>query len=749
MTSFGVNDLYFTTTVTLKNTGSEPLNDVAYMRNVDPDQESPWGGSTTTHNFVKYQPGAVRPHPTYPNMALVIGKAQSWQQLVLGLGTVHDSAQVSHFGFTNDVVADAWDRTDWHGFSEASPRAADEGLNLVVKVPRIDPGASATFAWAYVMNQDDLILAMRSIQNLRIVQPSDTVSGSAASFAVDVVGASTDVNKVEFFISSNSASYNLGTVVVTSETEDGSLWALSFDSRTITTGVADYTFKAIATFVDGTTLEATKVVRIDNTGPVVKFDLEGILIQFPSTGVTTITARRDMDTVDAPAPDGVRFYREVLGELTALGTDTTEPYTADVEMSDLPIGFPVTIKAVAYSGEKEGVATIDGVVAEDGVVPTVSASASCRQHLDADPAAESGVYALTTSQGLVQVWCDMERSSDGGGWTVLYSATGADNEVPLTSDASVTQASPLEDDLVNYNLPHAFKGVFSSLASETLLWRSAESWIVVDAPVFGRGESTLDDSITRDFAVTLRSNTGEQARGRMGFSAQRSNTGRGGDFGLLLGQGRQFDGLGVNASMKNLGCLHQLVASHSPAEADGDHGYVAATSWSTWGATTPSGSTTCGADAEGGSLGFRVAVRDRPPLCPSGFRLVAEGRGGCVGVLHDVGRVTAGAAAAACASIPGGALVMVDSADTNAAVRGMVQGLEVAWLGLSDADVEGVALWPNAQAPTWWNWTDGVDTVEADPARDCTLMHAADGSWSPASCADATAYPVCSIPLCK
>jgi hypothetical protein len=38
-TTFNVNNLYFVTTVTLKNVGSVALKDVMYMRNVDPDQE--------------------------------------------------------------------------------------------------------------------------------------------------------------------------------------------------------------------------------------------------------------------------------------------------------------------------------------------------------------------------------------------------------------------------------------------------------------------------------------------------------------------------------------------------------------------------------------------------------------------------------------------------------------------------------------------------------------------------------------
>ncbi len=38
-TSFGIEDLYFVTTVTIENIGDNTIFDLQYMRNVDPDQE--------------------------------------------------------------------------------------------------------------------------------------------------------------------------------------------------------------------------------------------------------------------------------------------------------------------------------------------------------------------------------------------------------------------------------------------------------------------------------------------------------------------------------------------------------------------------------------------------------------------------------------------------------------------------------------------------------------------------------------
>ena len=326
VTSFGVEDLYFTTTVTLKNTGSSSLHDVKYMRNVDPDQEQPWTGSYTTKNYVKYQ-RTDRPHADYPDMALVVAYGPSHPQCVLGLGTVHPNAYVTHYGFQNNDAEAGFTNTAWKSYTEASPRSADEGINVVFKFDKLDPGASTTFSWAYVLNEADLIKAMRSISDIKIVQPSDTVSGTAASFSADVHGDHTLVSFVEFFISSSTSSTKVGTATSrSSDTSSGSLWAIEFNSKTYSTG--DYTFKASAKLTDGSRIETTKVVRIDNTGPAIRFEpVPTGLTYFPKTTLTTVTVVKDT-SVSSPDPTGVRFFREVLGETVSLGTDTTSPYVA-------------------------------------------------------------------------------------------------------------------------------------------------------------------------------------------------------------------------------------------------------------------------------------------------------------------------------------------------------------------------------------------------------------------------------------
>ena len=375
VTSFGVDDLYFTTTVTLKNLGTETLHDVRYMRNVDPDQEQPWSGSYTTKNYVRYQPGeSDRAHDTIDNMALVVAYGATYTQMVLGLGTVHPNARVTHYGFQNNDAGTGWTNTAYKSYSESSPRSADEGINIVFKFDTIDPGASTTFSWAYVLNEGDLIRAMKNINEIKIVQPADTVSGSAATFAAELAAPVDDIQYVKFYISSSGTSDSLVSTATeaASETDDTSVWQITFDSKVYVKG--DYTFKVVARVVtDGipTDSEATKVVTIDNTGPAIRFDpIPTGTMDFPKTSITTVTVVKDT-SVSSPDPIGVRFFREVLGESVSLGTDTTAPYTADVDVSDLAfIGYPLTVKAVAYTATQEGVATLDGRVSEPNLEPT-------------------------------------------------------------------------------------------------------------------------------------------------------------------------------------------------------------------------------------------------------------------------------------------------------------------------------------------------------------------------------------------
>ena len=244
-TSFGVNDSYFVTTVTLQSLVSTPLYNVSWMRNVDPDQEQvrrklqahtemvpcsrlpvlthwrllplpavlpslrhtlqPWSGFFDTSNYVKYQryrPGEPnRANTAVPNMCLVVATGTVYTNLTLGLGTVHPNCRVSHYGFVNNDATEGWLNSNWTAFDETNPLSADEAINLNYLFPVLDAGASVSFTWAYILNLDDLATAMDIVSSVRIVQPTTTASGASAAFSATVTGA---VSSVTFTLSNSS-----------------------------------------------------------------------------------------------------------------------------------------------------------------------------------------------------------------------------------------------------------------------------------------------------------------------------------------------------------------------------------------------------------------------------------------------------------------------------------------------------------------------------------------------------------------
>lgn len=371
--------------------------------------------------------------------------------------------------------------------------------------------------------------------------------------------------------------------------------------------------------------------------------------------------------------------------------------------------------------------------------------ASCRAVLDANPSAPSGAYTLGSG---VDVWCDMETA--GGGWTILYSTSGADGEEVATGDTAVA-GNPFT--LASFNLGRSNKAAFGSAGTQTLLWRGAAAYIVASESVFGPALGTAQTN--DDFAVSLVAADGSVGQGRLGWSTVGSE---GGDLGLLLGQDAAFDSHDANAPMLNADCSNHLLYSSSSVTADSDAGYDAGAALGSWAATTAG---TCGDGAEGGGLAFYLAVRDRAPLCPGGFALAPNAQT-CYGVLTHLGPLTADAAAAACSGLDS-TPVSVSSDSDNAALQGLVapwagggpqEGWTRGWLGLSDANVEGEAVWAEGAAAIagvgYSNWAASQSGgVSQSEALDCAYTDGSSGDWHASQCANATALAVCQVPVGK
>lgn len=152
-TTVPVGSLYFTTTVSLTNTSGVTLNNIYYMRNVDPDHgaSTPGAGPTSsTTNCI------VNQNPNSSNKALVSAIVAGHY---LGLGSLDSRARVAHGGFSNRRADWIWNAT---GLNSSGCVTADQAIAVAFKIESLTPGESTTFSYVYVLDQAQLEAGLAS-----------------------------------------------------------------------------------------------------------------------------------------------------------------------------------------------------------------------------------------------------------------------------------------------------------------------------------------------------------------------------------------------------------------------------------------------------------------------------------------------------------------------------------------------------------------------------------------------------------
>lgn len=145
-----VNSLYFITEVSVTNTSASSVNNVYFMRNVDPDQEQPLTGNFTTSNAIVYQ------NPNACNQALASGTGLAYGSY-LGLGSIDSRARVTLGGFSNRSASDIWNGI---GLTTTGTHTGDEAISIAFNLGNIAPNETQTFAYAYILNSSQLTQAL-------------------------------------------------------------------------------------------------------------------------------------------------------------------------------------------------------------------------------------------------------------------------------------------------------------------------------------------------------------------------------------------------------------------------------------------------------------------------------------------------------------------------------------------------------------------------------------------------------------
>ena len=142
---------YFTVSVLLKNTGTDTLKKIYYMRTVDPDNEVSVTGSFVTKNKIAFQP----PNPFNKTLVTATGAVYN---AYLGLGTKACDSKCFYLssGLTPmGSLQSTFDQTAG-GFIYQDSATADVGIGIVFRLGNLAPGDSTTIAYAYILNKDDL-----------------------------------------------------------------------------------------------------------------------------------------------------------------------------------------------------------------------------------------------------------------------------------------------------------------------------------------------------------------------------------------------------------------------------------------------------------------------------------------------------------------------------------------------------------------------------------------------------------------
>jgi len=156
VTTVDTGALYFTTKVTFTNYAVAPMNNIYYMRSVDPDNDQTWpGGNFTTNNVITYQV------PDSMNASVVSAAGLSSALSIMYLGTTDTNAVsfiYNAWPLTASVdLSTVYNKTYGTAYYDVGVNhPGDIGIGLVIKVPHLASVDSAGDSVARVTSTSTL-----------------------------------------------------------------------------------------------------------------------------------------------------------------------------------------------------------------------------------------------------------------------------------------------------------------------------------------------------------------------------------------------------------------------------------------------------------------------------------------------------------------------------------------------------------------------------------------------------------------
>ncbi len=154
------NDLYYTTTVSIKNNTTATIPLMYYYRNVDPDNNEELSFDFTTQNTIVAQPTSGS-----CNLAHVSATQTTPWNSYMGFAGTGPEFRVAHGGFSNRDASDLWNGT---GFNSAvgSTVFMDEAIAIAYRIQNLAPGATQTFKYVVILNASSSAAAINNLMYL-------------------------------------------------------------------------------------------------------------------------------------------------------------------------------------------------------------------------------------------------------------------------------------------------------------------------------------------------------------------------------------------------------------------------------------------------------------------------------------------------------------------------------------------------------------------------------------------------------
>lgn len=185
-------ELYYTTEVTLTNTGGTDYTDIYYYRNMDPDNNVTIGGGYGTQNTI-----VAQPTPGCEKALVTAEQTTPWDSYI-GLGAVGENFRVTYGGFANRDASNIWNAAGGLTGAVGATMFADQAISLAYLVESLPAGESETFLFTIVLDEAFIDAAISGLYYFDylggggvvdecnpVVDTLETVAGIPVTISVD------------------------------------------------------------------------------------------------------------------------------------------------------------------------------------------------------------------------------------------------------------------------------------------------------------------------------------------------------------------------------------------------------------------------------------------------------------------------------------------------------------------------------------------------------------------------------------